>query len=646
MHDFFHRPVRLPLFLLMRATPSADRSSHSPRGSSLHLTGRFLSLLLPYWGNATGAFISLILMIGANLASPVVIRQVIDGIETELRRGQVQDFDWSLIITSTLILSGLAIGRGVFNFLQNYLSEKNSQSIAFDLRNQIYTKVQSLSFSYHDQAQTGQLMTRATNDVELVRQFMGQGLFQMIASAFMFLGALAALAFMNLRLATIVFLIIPFNMVLLGLFMRAIRPLFGEIQGTMEKLNERLQENLAGIRVVKAFARSHFEIERFAQENEHYRLFTLNFINRISKMFPATFLISNVQLLFVLAFGGRMVILDQLSIGTLTAFISYLIFMTQPLMTVGFLSGMMIRALVSAERIFEVLDTPSELHDAPDAQPLGIVVGRVTFQEVFFRYAGQEDDVLKGISFTARPGQSIAIMGRTGSGKSSIINLLPRFYDVTGGRVTIDGKDVRQVTLDSLRSQIGIVLQEAILFTGTIRENIAYGRPEATMEAIQEAAAAAAAHDFIMELPEAYATRVGERGVGLSGGQRQRIAIARALLLDPRILILDDSTSAVDAETEHHILEALKALMQGRTAFVIAQRIATVREADQVLLLEHGRIADMGTHDELMRDSALYAEIVQSQFKPETSHFIPVAATAQGNETPPLARTAARRPVL
>ncbi len=616
----------------MRATAPANRSDHAPRGSSLHLIRRVLALLTPYWGNAAGAFVSLILMIGANLASPVVIRQVIDGIEAELQQGRSQNFDWSLIVTSTLILSGLAVGRGLFNFLQNYLSEKTSQSIAFDLRNRIYTKVQSLSFSYHDQAQTGQLMTRATNDVELVRQFMGQGLFQMITSAFMFLGALLALAFMNVRLATIIFLIIPLNMLLLGLFMRAIRPLFGEIQGTMEKLNARLQENLAGIRVVKAFARSRFEIERFAVENEHYRLYTLDFINRISRMFPATFLLSNIQLLLVLGFGGRLVILDQLTIGTLTAFISYLIFLVQPLMTIGFLSGMMVRALVSAERIFEVLDTPSELHDASDALPLDTVVGRVHFQDVYFRYAGQEEDVLKGITFTARPGQTIAIMGRTGSGKSSIINLLPRFYDVTGGRVTIDGRDVRQVTLDSLRSQIGIVLQEAILFTGTIRENIAYGRPTAALEAIQAAAQAAAAHDFIMELPAAYETPVGERGVGLSGGQRQRIAIARALLLDPRILILDDSTSAVDAETEHHILEALKALMQGRTAFVIAQRIATVREADQVLLLEHGRIADMGTHAELMRDSALYAEIVHSQFKTETPHFIPVADPT-GDET-------------
>ena len=285
-----------------------------------------------------------------------------------------------------------------------------------------------------------------------------------------------------------------------------------------------------------------------------------------------------------------------------------------PLMTIGFLAGMMVRALVSAERIFEVLDTPSELTDAPNARVLGSVAGRVQFRDVYFRYAGQSTDVLKGVSFLASPGQTIAIMGKTGSGKSSIINLLPRFYDVSSGSVTIDGEDVRAVTLASLRSQIGIVLQEAILFSGTIASNIAYGRPEASQAEIEQAARAAAAHDFIVELPDGYESRVGERGVGLSGGQRQRVAIARALLMDPRILILDDSTSAVDAETEERILEALRLLMQDRTSFVIAQRISTVREADQVLVLEGGHIVDRGTHEELVAHSSIYADIIASQF--------------------------------
>ena len=605
---------------------------------------RLLSTLLPYKGQAVGALVSLVLMIAANLASPQVIRWVIDDLQLELESGALtsaRSFDWSVLRNGALILGLLAIGRGIFSFLQNFLGEKASQSVAYDLRNQIYTKVHSLSFSYHDRAQTGQLMTRATNDVELVRQFMGQGLFLLVTSSLMFLGAVGALFFMNWRLALVIAFIIPINVLVLIVFVRVIRPYFGSIQGTLDRLNARLQENLTGIRVVKAFARSTFEIDRFEIENENYRVNMLKFTRSISSVFPATFLMSNIQLTLVLGFGGNMVMNQAITIGDLTAFITYLVFLTQPLMTIGFLSGMMVRALVSAERIFEVLDTPSELTDAPNARPLGPVEGRVQFRDVFFRYAGQSTDVLQGVDFLATPGQTIAIMGRTGSGKSSIINLLPRFYDVTAGSVTIDGMDVRDVTLSSLRSQIGIVLQEAILFSGTIASNIAYGRPEASQAEIEEAARAAAAHDFIVESPNGYESHVGERGVGHSGGQRQRIAIARALLMDPRILILDDSTSAVDAETEERILEALKLLMRDRTSFVIAQRISTVREADQVLVLEKGQIADRGTHAELIQTSAIYADIIASQFGGEhgggsevISHSPAQMAVDTGRTTP------------
>ena len=601
---------------------------------------RLLRALEPYRGQAAGALISLVLMTAAMLGSPQVIRWVVDDLANALRSGAagIADFDWRVIRDGTILLSVLAVGRGVFNFLQNFLGEKASQNVAFDLRNQIYTKVHNLSFSYHDRAQTGQLMTRATNDVELVRQFMGQGLFLMITSSLMLVGTFAVLIYMNWRLAIVTGVIFPLNILLLVVFVRVIRPYFGNIQATLDKLNARLQENLSGIRVVKAFARADFEIDRFAVENENYRLNLLKFINSVSKVFPATFLMSNIQLTLILGFGGSLVMRDALSIGDLTAFITYLIFLTMPLMTIGFLAGMMVRALVSAERIFEVLDTPSELTDAPNARVLRAVAGRVQFRDVYFRYAGQTTDVLKGVSFLASPGQTIAIMGKTGSGKSSIINLLPRFYDVSSGSVTIDGEDVRSVTLASLRAQIGIVLQEAILFSGTIASNIAYGRPEASQAEIEQAARAAAAHDFIAELPDGYESRVGERGVGLSGGQRQRVAIARALLMDPRILILDDSTSAVDAETEERILEALRLLMQDRTAFVIAQRISTVREADQVLVLEGGRIVDHGTHEELVASSSIYADIIASQFNKDVA-----LEPAVTKRRPPLAKVLEER---
>ncbi len=625
-------------------SPGSSQPEDSRRKASIQGFLRLLGTLLPYKAQAAGALVSLVLMIAANLASPQVIRWVIDDLQMELESGVLTSalsFDWRVLRNGALLLGLLAIGRGIFSFFQNFLGEKASQSVAYDLRNQIYTKVHSLSFSYHDRAQTGQLMTRATNDVELVRQFMGQGLFLLVTSSLMFLGAVGALFFMNWRLALVIAFIIPINVLVLIVFVRVIRPYFGSIQGTLDRLNARLQENLTGIRVVKAFARSTFEIDRFEIENENYRVNMLKFTRSISSVFPATFLMSNIQLTLVLGFGGNMVMNQAITIGDLTAFITYLVFLTQPLMTIGFLSGMMVRALVSAERIFEVLDTPSELTDAPNARPLDTVEGRVQFRDVFFRYAGQSTDVLQGVDFLATPGQTIAIMGRTGSGKSSIINLLPRFYDVTAGSVTIDGMDVRDVTLSSLRSQIGIVLQEAILFSGTIASNIAYGRPEASQAEIEEAAQAAAAHDFIVESPNGYESHVGERGVGHSGGQRQRIAIARALLMDPRILILDDSTSAVDAETEERILEALKLLMRDRTSFVIAQRISTVREADQVLVLEKGQIADRGTHAELIQTSAIYADIIASQFGGEheggsevISHSPAQMAVATGRTTP------------
>jgi len=566
---------------------------------------RIITYLAPYKYLAIGATLSLILVTAANLVSPQLLRYVID-------RG-ITASNASAIVWGTVGLSIVALIRGVFNFTQSFWSEQASQSVAFDVRNQLFAKIQGLSFSYHDQAQTGQLMTRATNDVELVRQFTGQALFQMLNAAIMLLGSITVLMIMNWRLALVTLLIIPAISLVLLQFTRNIRPMFAEIQAELGKLNNILQENLAGIRVVKAFARSPFERERFGVVNAQYKEKNLKFVRAASATFPAVFFFANIGTILILGYGGYLVINSPFSVGELVAFSTYLMFLVQPMMMLGFFSGVVVRAGVSAERIFEVLDAPNAVTDRPGAQPLPSISGRVTFDTVHFRYAGQEEDVLKGISFEAAPGQTVAILGATGSGKSTIINLIPRFYDVTGGRVLIDGHDVRDVTLDSLRAQIGIVLQETTLFSGSIRDNIAYGRPDASDESIEAAARAAQAHPFILEQPNGYETRVGERGVGLSGGQRQRIAIARALLLDPRILILDDSTSAVDAETEYQIQQALDRLMVGRTSFVIAQRISTVRNAELVLVLEKGRIAAMGNHESLIMDSPIYAEIVQSQ---------------------------------
>jgi ATP-binding cassette subfamily B protein len=573
----------------------------------MHSLGRAISYLRPHWLTAVGAVVSLILVTAGNLAIPQLIRWVID---KGITLGQMQAIMWG-----AAGLVGVAVVRGLFNFTQGYWSEKASQSVAFDVRNALFDKIQSLSFSYHDRAQTGQLMTRLTSDVEMVRQFTGMGLFQFINALIMLFGSAALLLIMNWRLALVALATIPLMLLIIGRFMMVIRPLFEQVQARLGTLNTVLQENLAGVRVVKAFAREPFEADRFRTANKAYFKINLQTVRAFATNFPLFFFMFNLATLGIVWIGGNMVISEGLSLGELAAFMTYLNFMIFPMMMIGMLSAMTARATASARRIFEILDAQSEVADRPGAAPLPPIRGRVAFEGVSFRYVGGERDTLSQVSFVAEPGQTVAILGATGSGKSTIINLIPRFYDVSEGRVTLDGHDVRDVTLDSLRSQIGIVLQETTLFSGIIRDNIAYGRPDASDQEVIEAAKAAQAHEFIMEMPDGYRTRIGERGLGLSGGQRQRIAIARALLIDPRILILDDSTSSVDAETEFQIQQALERLMVGRTSFVIAQRISTVRNAELILVLDQGRLAGTGTHQALLAESPLYAEILYSQLR-------------------------------
>ena len=567
---------------------------------------RALRYLSNYWSVTLGGGIALLLVNLANLATPQLLRTLIDeGIAT---------LDMRRVWWVAAALVGVAVVRGVFNFLQAYWSEVASQGVAFDLRNVIFEKLQNLSFSYHDRSQTGKLMTRMTSDVELVRQFVGRGALMMASALLMLLGTIAIMFWMNWKLALIIFMVIPIILGFFGVFIRKIMPVSSKVQKELGKLNTILQENLAGMRVVKAFAREDYEAQRYLEQNQLLLTENLFLVKLFSSIFPLIFFIANLGMVAVVWFGGLEVIGLRLSLGELVAFTSYLGILLMPIFQMGMIGAMLSRAEASAERLFEVVDAKSEVEDQPGAVELPPLAGRVAFEQVGFRYVGGQEDVIAEISFTAEPGQTIAILGQTGAGKSSIINLIPRFYDVTAGSVLIDGLDVREVTLDSLRKQIGIVLQETTLFSGTIRENIAYGRPEAKMEQIIAAADAAQAAEFIDELPEGYDTLVGERGVGLSGGQKQRIAIARALLVDPKILILDDSTSSVDAETEYKIQQALEELMQGRTSFVIAQRISTVRNADMILLLGDGKLVAQGRHDELLKTSELYVEILETQF--------------------------------
>jgi ATP-binding cassette, subfamily B, multidrug efflux pump len=567
---------------------------------------RVFQYLSHYWLTAFAALISLLLVNAANLYTPQLLRQLIDDGIYQLNMNVI----W--MVAGLLVL--VAVVRGVFNFLQGYLSEKTSQGVAYELRNEIFERLQHLSFSYHDQSQTGKLMTNVTSDVEMVRMFAGNGLLQLISALVLLIGTLVILFSMNATLTLIFLAMIPPIGVIFGFFIKTLLPRSRIVQEKLEKLNSILQENLAGIRVVKAFAREDHERGRFSSRNQDLLTENITLLSIFATFFPMIFFIANVAIVGVLWVGGLEVIAGSMTLGELVAFVGYQGFFLMPIFMLGFVGSVISRAEASAQRIFEVVDAQSEVVDKPDAVDAPSLSGHVIFDKVSFRYAGSETPVINEISFEALPNQTVAIMGRTGSGKSSIINLIPRFYDTTSGKIRIDGYDVRDLKLSSLRSQIGIVLQETTLFTGTIRDNIAYGRMDASEDEIVQVAKAAQAHDFIIGFEDGYDTVVGERGVGLSGGQKQRIAIARALLLSPRILIMDDSTSSVDAETEYKIQQALEMLRQGRTTFVIAQRISTVRSADLILLLDEGRLVGKGTHAELLECCEIYTEILATQF--------------------------------
>ncbi|HXF60290.1 MAG TPA: ABC transporter ATP-binding protein [Caldilineaceae bacterium] len=584
--------------------------------------GRGLGYLGHYWGTAAIAVVALLISVGAQLMVPQMVQNIIDAVAGGVAAqhapggsgpgvippGAVQAITWAV---SLILLFALA--RGLFAFTQSFMAEKLSQSVAFDFRNELFAKIQRLSFSYHDRTRTGQLMIRATDDVEKLRLFLGQGMLMSLQAVVLLVGALVMLVITNWQLTLVVVPILPIALLLFFIFGGVTQPLFREVQARLSALNTVLQESLAGIRVIKAFARERQQGERFRQAATAVMDQQIRVARVLSFLFPTIFLVSSLGQVAVLYFGGRQILNDALTIGEWQKFSLYLTFVFFPIGQLGFIIGQMSQASASADRIFEILDAKSEVADSPDAIPLPPVRGEVTFRNVSFRYFNSGEPVLSEISFTAKPGETVALLGATGSGKTTIINLIPRFYDATEGQVLIDGYDVRAVKLESLRRQIGIVLQETNLFTGTIRENIAFGRPDASDEDVIAAAQAAAAHDFIMSFPDGYDTVVGERGMTLSGGQKQRIAIARALLMDPRILILDDSTSNVDVTTEARIQQALDRLMQGRTSFVIAQRISTVLNADQILVLDKGRLVAQGRHAELMETSPIYAEIYRSQ---------------------------------
>ncbi len=620
------------------ANKPLGRRGRSGGGGHSRALSRAIRYLGRYRQLTIAATIALIIATAAQLAVPQLVQNIIDTIVNNAINkailnipAQFQELAAERLgldltamqteldgATRTLINAGLivvlfAIARGLFTFAQTYWSQVLSQNLAFELRNDIFAKIQRLSFSYHDKNRTGQLMIRATDDVEKLRLFIGQGLLLALQSLIMLVGTLVILFTANASLTLVVLPVLPIALVVFMVFGAIAQPLFTEVQQRLGRVNTVLQENIAGLKVVKAFTMESHEMARF-DESINSELEQRIKISRVfSFLFPFIFLVANLGQAAILYYGGRAIVEGTFTIGEWQKFSLYLTFIFIPMGQLGFIINLMAQAAASATRVFEILDAKNDVENKPGAVELAESNGRIEFNNVTFRYFDSGQPVLANISFVAEPGQTVALLGSTGSGKTTIINLIPRFYDISEGQILIGGQDIRDVTIESLRKQIGIVLQETNLFSGTIRDNIAFGRPDASDEEIIAAAQAAAAHDFILEFPEGYDTPVGERGSTLSGGQKQRIAIARALLLNPRILILDDSTSSVDLNTEYQIQRALDKLMEGRTSFVIAQRISTVLNADQILVLDKGRIVDRGVHEELMEHSAIYAEIYHSQ---------------------------------
>ncbi len=555
-------------------------------------------------------FFTVILPVTMELVVPRMLQYVIDqGIQTSNMTAIIQGT--SIMFIAALIGASTTLGQGICR-------AQLSQGMAFDMRYELFTHVQSFSFGNLDRLQTGRLMTRISSDVDVVRMFSSAGLSLILRAVLMILGSVVMLVITDWQLSVIMLVVLTMAAVVIQGIIRVASPLFTVVQQKLSALNTLVQENLAGVHVVKAFVREQFEIDRFGERNTDYMQQHIKVGRLIAVALPLLVLLTNLGSVAVIWFGGTDVMGGRLSVGELIAFNSYLMIGMAPLMLLGNMLTMATRAEASAARVLEVLDTEPLVQPAPSPHKAKSVKGHVVFENVSFHYNGNGGKaVLDGVSFEVKPGQRVALLGATGSGKSTLVNLIPRFYDVTGGQISIDDIDVREWEPEALRLQIGMVLQQTTLFSGIVRQNIAYGKSAAMLEEVIAAAQAAQAHNFIMAMPDGYDSVVEARGANLSGGQRQRMAIARALLISPSILILDDSTSAVDIETEFEIQQALDELMRERTTFIIAQRISSVLNAEQIIILDDGRIAACGTHHHLLQTSPIYQEIYHSQLGDE-----------------------------
>jgi ATP-binding cassette subfamily B protein len=562
---------------------------------------RTATFLKPYVWQIIATLVILLTTTALSLFVPRIIQNVID---VGLLAGETAS-----LIRSSLLLLGLGLGSAVLNLGNRYLSAWIAAKVGYDLRNKMYNHIQYLPFTYHDHTQSGQLISRCIEDVRSIEQFAGSSVAELVRFVFLTIGIMVAMFSADPKLAAIALLPMIPLILMTSSFGTKIGALFFAVDMAVGEVSNRLQENVVGVQVVRAFAREEYEIKRFEKANKDVFTKWVKVIDEWAKIMPTTGWLTTLGTILILYFGGQMVMAGTMTVGAIVAFNAYILMMAEPAQSLTGLVNAGGEAAAGAQRVFEVLDTEPSIQSPVDAVTPESLRGEVELRGVGLKYQDEKTASLADINLRVEPNRIIALIGATGSGKTSLINLIPRFYDVTEGEVLVDGVDVRRMDLTALRRQIGIVLQTSLLFSDTIKANIAYGRPDATDEEVFAAAEAAQAHEFIVGLPKGYETIVGERGVTLSGGQRQRVAIARALLMNPRILILDDSLSSVDTQTEKLIQSALDKLMEGRTTFVIAHRLSTVRRADMILVMDKGRIVERGTHDELLKLGGLYKEI-------------------------------------
>ncbi|NOU97076.1 ATP-binding cassette domain-containing protein [Paenibacillus sp. LMG 31456] len=563
-----------------------------------------------YWSERKlliASILSLMTATALGLVYPNLLRYLIDEVITKKQ--------FSLVPGLSLLVVGVVTCKAIFQFVHGLMSARLGNNTAFNLRNALYEKLQYLSFQYYDKARTGDLMSRLTADLQAVRDFVGFGFVQILNVFMMFIFGTTMLLTINWQLTLITMITMPFLVFTAIRFEGKIHPAFRSIRKSMSSMTTSVQENITGVRTVKSFAREPHEITKFSEKNEDYRVNNVNTSGIWARYFPLMEILANLSVVFLLASGGYMVIHNMITLGELVACFSLIWYIIGPMWQIGFHINNYTQSKAAGERLLEILHHFVHVKNKDNAIELtpDRVKGHVRFEDVTFAYTDQQA-ALQHFNLNAPPGSVIGLLGGTGSGKSTVIQLLLRAYNVKEGRITVDGLDIRDITLESLREQMAIVFQETFLFSSTIRNNIAYGVRNVTMDQIIQAAKLAKAHDFIMELPLGYDTIVGERGMGLSGGQKQRIAIARALLMNPKILILDDATSAVDMETEHEIQRGFQEVMKGRTTFIIAHRISSLKHADEIIVLDQGRIVQRGTHDQLMKQEGPYLETYKIQF--------------------------------